>query len=232
MGGPLALMRRLGTASPTTYKVVGLVTPQGKGLASDFASVVIECKAIARYRTVLVTDLGPLISALDTCDVAFIHGYRHWLPMWAAYYCRRKHKPYIIHLHGMANRFGRSRIKKLLFDTVIGANMLRSAGRIICSSEVERRTVLALFPSLRNITVLPHGSDGDPLFDHQAQRYVWQSRLGLGEGEPIILTLGRINRTKHYEAVIRALPDVTSGSLVIVGPVEDRSYWMELKALG
>lgn len=98
----------------------------------------------------------------------------------------------------------------------VGARQFRAADAIICVSEAERGLVINDFPGVAGKTVtIPNGTD--PKLPPPGRR-----RLTLSE--PVILTVGRLERYKNVDLIIdafRALPSATV--LVIVGDGPDRA---------
>lgn len=240
MGGPINLVRKIAAASTAGFTSIGVVAPARIAAPGDLAPAsnrpdfrVIECDRILRYRTVSITALRPLDSALPDCDLVLIHGYRHWLPLWAAELCNLHGIPYLLHMHGMANRQFRSFSKKWIFDALAGPRMAYRAAAVICSSRSELEVARGILPHLRDTVVIPHGIPGCGPQPRARDCELWRERLALAPGQKLLVTLGRISRSKNYEATIRAAASLSTGTvLVLAGPVEDASYWRELNQLG
>lgn len=232
MGGPVQLVRQIAMpGAMRVFETVGVVCPEmGSGGEGEHWNT-IECSTVLRYRTVRVTELKPMRKAIAECDAVLIHGYRHWLSFWAARECQRTGKPYVMHLHGMANLRFRSYGKKWLFDRLGGAGMVANARGVIFSSRREAEEAGGCLGRIRRSAIVPNAIEKSPVFDHDEARAKWTERLGLDRSRPFLLTLGRLSPTKNYEALIRMLSIEWPVSLVIAGPGEDSAYCRSLRAL-
>lgn len=118
------------------------------------------------------------------------------------------------HFHGTGHTPFRALLHELYRP--LGARQFRAADAVICVSEAERDLVIKDFPSAVNkVTTIPNGID---------PRTAVLCRDGDGYAEPMVLTVGRLERYKNLDLVInafRALP--SAATLVVVGDGPDRS---------
>jgi glycosyltransferase involved in cell wall biosynthesis len=117
------------------------------------------------------------------------------------------------HYHGTGHTPFRTLLHQLYRPS--GALLFKAADAIICVSDAERDLVVKDFPSAsEKVTTIPNGTDprrAGPL--HSAAAY----------GEPIVLTVGRLERYKNLDLVIRAFRALpTAATLVVVGDGPDR----------
>jgi glycosyltransferase involved in cell wall biosynthesis len=158
-----------------------------------------------------------------------IHGYRHWLSYWGATYAARLNLPYILHLHGMATRLFRSKLKKRVFDIVCGRAMVRRCAGIVFSSQVEYQGASEVLTDIRRHWVIPNPVESAVRHDHLQARSRWNTLLGLDPACPLVVSIGRVNRTKNFNALIDALNGGRPFNLIIAGPPEEPNYWRQLE---
>jgi glycosyltransferase involved in cell wall biosynthesis len=123
------------------------------------------------------------------------------------------------HYHGT----GHSPLRALLHHAYrpAGARLFAAAAAVICVSAAERDLVAADFPESRGkILVIPNGTDPRPAVPFQ--------RPG-GDGQRTIAAVGRLERYKNLDLVIRACEPLAA-SLVIVGDGPDRARLERLAA--
>ena len=117
------------------------------------------------------------------------------------------------HYHGT----GHTRLRALLhhLSRPAGGRLFAAADAVICVSAAERDLVAGDFPATeRKLRVIPNGTDPRP---------AGVSPVSIATDERMVLTIGRLERYKRVDLVIRACralgPEVT---LVIVGDGPDR----------
>jgi glycosyltransferase involved in cell wall biosynthesis len=123
------------------------------------------------------------------------------------------------HYHGT----GHSPLRALLHRGYrpAGARLFAAAAAVICVSAAERDLVAADFPQARGkIMVIPNGTDPRPAVPFQRQA---------GNGQRTIAAVGRLERYKNLDLVIRACQPLAA-TLVIVGDGPDRARLERLAA--
>jgi glycosyltransferase involved in cell wall biosynthesis len=123
------------------------------------------------------------------------------------------------HYHG---NHGHSRLAELLHVPYyhLSKRLLRSCDAVICVSEAERQTFIDDFPTVADrVTVIPNGIDASTI--RSARPF---------DGEPpTALCVGRLERYKRFDDVVRAFSMIPApAQLIIVG---DGSQREELGAL-
>lgn len=166
------------------------------------AGVCVVSPALSRY----------LRSHLTDFDLLHAHSY-HALAGHAALPVRL---PFVFtpHYHGT----GHTRLRALLHHLYrpAGARLLRAAEAVICVSDAERSLLARDFPAVacKAVTV-PNGTERKPL------------PPGTGEGaagEPVVLSVGRLERYKNLDLVIAAVAALPlAAALVVVGDGPDRA---------
>ena len=145
-------------------------------------------------------------------DIVHAHSY-HTL---AAHAAVNTSCPFVFtpHYHGT----GHSEFRKFLHSLYrpVGARLFRAADAVICVSNAERALVVEDFPRVASkVVTIPNGTDRivassvDP----------WASRR-----DPLVLVVGRLERYKNVDLVIksfRALP--SPATMIVVGDGPDRA---------
>jgi glycosyltransferase involved in cell wall biosynthesis len=152
-------------------------------------------------------------------EVAHAHSY-HTLVGQAAV---RSGLPFVFtpHYHGTGHTVAASLMHRVYHP--VGARVLAGADAIICVSQAERDLLARDFPaSAGKVRVIPNGTDPRPAAVRGPD---------LSSGPQIVLTVGRIERYKNVDLIIRAFSGVrTEASLVVVGDGPDRPRLERLAA--
>ena len=147
-------------------------------------------------------------------DLIHAHNY-HNLTGQAALSRGRPRRPLVFtpHYHGT----GHTRLAAVLHQLYrpVGARLFRGADAVVCVSSAERDLVVAKFPAAAGkVTVIPNGIG--PAREVPAGGHA-------GEREPVVLAIGRLERYKNVDLVIKAFGELPGPArLVIVGDGPDR----------
>ena len=164
--------------------------------------------------------LHRIYRAVSDADV--VHIMNHWtainaLAYWAA---RQAGRPYVYSPAGALPPFGRSRLIKAGYNTLVGHAIARNAARGIAITESEISQFADYGVPASRVTVIPNGVDMDDSADAAGDA----SPLPALGGRTYILFIGRLNPIKGpdlllgaYLAATMAFPDV---HLVFAGPDE------------
>jgi glycosyltransferase involved in cell wall biosynthesis len=149
--------------------------------------------------------LRGIARARGRLDIVHAHDY-HALPALAAALARPRVLVFTPHYHGFGHSAG-SRTRNLLYRPV-GAEVFSRSAKVICVSMAEAHLVRRHFPRTRNRTiVIPNGLS-------LARRSDPRSEAKL----PLLVTVGRLERYKNVDAVIRALHELPpSFRLAVIG---------------
>lgn len=173
-----------------------------------------------------------LISLLlkENPDIIHAHGYQVFTTDAALMASRIKKTPLVLTLHGFPRGFYNP-AHRAHFN-LIGKEALKKAEKIISVSHKVAREFRAIGVPQEKIAIIPNGINleeykqlpmGDP----------FRKRLDIEENEKIVLTIGRLEKIKGFQYLIRALPsiikEVGSTKLVIAGP--DFNYGAKLKKI-
>lgn len=139
-------------------------------------------------------------------DVLHVHNYHTALFAQAA---RARSIPLVLtpHFHG-TSQFAAGRAAHTVWSRA-NAGTWRRASEVIAVAVQEQELLLDRFPVLSDrLSVIPNG------VDIRTPKTVAESRT---LPERAVLTVGRLERHKHTERIIAALPDVPAATLIIVG---------------
>lgn len=156
-------------------------------------------------------------------DLLHVHAVFSHASTLAMIEARRRGRPYIVRPIGQLSPWSLDQkcLKKRLYLALVERRNLRGAAGIHCTSEAERRDVLAFDRSLPAF-VSPIGADPPRVLDDVGRRL--RERFGIAAKTPVILYLGRLHRKKGIEILIDAckeLGEVDFG-LVIAGSGDAR----------
>lgn len=144
-------------------------------------------------------------------EVAHVHSY-HTLVGQAAV---RSGMPFVFtpHYHGTGHTVAASLMHRVYRPA--GARVLAGADAVICVSQAERDLVVGDFPAIaRKVRVIPNGTDPRPAAVRGPD---------LPSGPRMVLTVGRVERYKNVDLIIRAFSGVRAeATLVVVGDGPDR----------
>jgi poly(glycerol-phosphate) alpha-glucosyltransferase len=135
-------------------------------------------------------------------DVLCTHGLWKYCSVASRQWHRRTGHPYIVHPHGMLDRWAldnwkwKKRIAAFLYED----RNLQDAACIRALCDAEARSIRAY--GLRNpICVIPNGVEGSP---KNSRFEIRDSKLAFGEGRKVLLYLGRLHPKKNLANLIRA----------------------------
>lgn len=144
-------------------------------------------------------------------DLVHAHSY-HTLMGHGAMRCEL---PFVFtpHYHGSGHTYFRAMLHHLYQS--LGARQFRAADAVICNSDAERSLLIKDFPcTATKLVTIPPGTDlKRTIIDHDRLELV----------EPVILTVGRLEKYKNVDLVVDAFRTVPfSANLIIVGDGPDR----------
>ena len=165
-------------------------------------------------------------------DVIHMHNYRTFQNVVVAHYARKHSIPYVLQAHGSATTFFQKRWLKRTFDAIWGYRILKDASKVIAVTEMEAEQYKSMGIVENKIEVVQSGIDLSE-FDNLPERGEFRRKHGLDSKQKIILYLGRINRIKGLDLLVKAFTELSKplneAKLVIVGP--DDGYLHFLKKL-
>jgi glycosyltransferase involved in cell wall biosynthesis len=207
--------------------------PDGCGWRSELdgvEAIYIRTQCHYRTQTVNVGAMGFCQCRLDDFDIVHIYGLYDFLGPVVARYCRLYEKPYVVEPLGMTLPIDRGFLLKKLWRR-LSNGYLNQASRMIATSELEKGELLAegFLPS--RVLVRYNGIDLEE-FRQLPPPGQFRKKIGLGDGERILLFLGRIIPRKGIDFLIEALPRIGDfqAKLIVAGPEPEAGYLNVLHA--
>jgi glycosyltransferase involved in cell wall biosynthesis len=163
-------------------------------------------------------------------DIIHAHGYQVFTTDAALTVSKIKKIPLVLTLHGFPRGF--DKLTHRAHFNLIGKETLKRAKKIISVSRMVAHEFRVIGVPKEKIAIIPNGVDLEeykqlPIGD------LFRKRLDIKENEKVVLTIGRLEKIKGFQYLIKALPsiikEVGSTKLVIAGP--DFNYGAKLKKL-
>jgi len=163
-------------------------------------------------------------------DIIHAHGYQVFTTDAALTVSKIKKIPLVLTLHGFPRGF--DKLTHRAHFNLIGKETLKWAKKIISVSRMVAHEFRVIGVPKEKIVIIPNGVDLEeykqlPIGD------LFRKRLDIKENEKVVLTIGRLEKIKGFQYLIKALPsiikEVGSTKLVIAGP--DFNYGAKLKKL-
>lgn len=165
----------------------------------------------------------------EEVDLFHAHGYQVFPSDVAAVASRLRRVPLVLTLHGFP--IGFYDFVHKLYRYGIGNHTLRSVTKFIAVSNQVAREFAAIGISKKRMEVIPNGINLDD-YKNMPSGKKFRERYGL-EDEKIVLTIGRLEKIKGFQCLIKALPkiseQISNVKIVIAGPEYD--YGNELRRL-
>ena len=228
-GGPVVaageLVRRLVERGHTVEVVTTTITDLEARPALRSTRGIVDGAAVRylgtplRYRWMGVTPTLPLALARShRPDVAHVFGFRDPVTTGVAMWCRLAHVPYVFEPLGMFEPRLRKVLLKRILDATLYRGVARGAAAVVVASERERDAVVAYGVPAEKVRVRGNGFPAP--VDGPANGDL-RERLGIPDGAPLILYVGRIAAGKGIEHLLDAARSLPEAHIVISGP-DDR----------
>jgi glycosyltransferase involved in cell wall biosynthesis len=172
----------------------------------------------ARYRWMGITPTLPVeLERAERPDVVHVFGFRDPVTTVAAAWARIRGVPYVFEPLGMFRARLRKVALKRALDSTLYRGVASGAAAVVAASSIERDDVAAagVVPPER---IHVRGNGFPEPFQAPAAR---RAELGIPDGAPIVLYVGRIAAGKGIEHLVAALQELPEAHLVLVGP-DDR----------
>jgi glycosyltransferase involved in cell wall biosynthesis len=174
-----------------------------------------------------------LDTEIDSYDLIHLHNFRSYQNVVVPKYARLRKKPYALQAHGSVPRLVDKKIRKWLFDSLWGFNIIRDAEALLAVSDIEVNQYVQFGAKDNQIHVVPNGVVIPSSSRKTEDRLSIRRRLNINEGDGLILFLGRIHRIKGLDFLLRAfqalLKENPNTVLVVAGP--DCGYLSQLRTL-
>ena len=167
---------------------------------------------------------------INNFDIIHIHEHRHSLAILTHKYAKNNNIPYILHAHGSVLPFFQKEKIKEIFDKIWGFDILYDASKLIAETEVEKSQYIEMGVKEEVIEIIPTGVELKD-FENLPQKGNFRSKYKISSDEKLILFLGRINKIKGLDLLIKAFNKInnTNVKLAIVG--RDYGFKQELDQL-
>ena len=155
-------------------------------------------------------------------DIVHLHGHRNFHNSLMARYALAAGRPFVLMPNGTLVNIERRRALKWGFDLLLGRKQAARASGFIAVSEAERAQMLGLSVPAAKIRVIPNGveMDCDPAGLSFKREH--------GIAGDYLLYLGKITPRKGIDHIVRALPFIPDGKLILVVAGNDMGYKREL----
>ena len=154
-------------------------------------------------------------------DADIVHLMNHWTFLNAlVYYIAKKlGKPYVVCPAGALPLFGRSKLKKISYNWVVGKKLIREADAQVAITQDEKAQFEPYGVDAESITVIPNGVSSESYQENDDEGFRQKYAIG---PEPFILFIGRLNPIKGPDMLLRAFCGISDKirpyHLVFVGP--------------
>ncbi len=185
-----------------------------------------------RYRWAAITPSLPQLcrEQLGDFDIIHFYGYRGFMPLVASWYAKKYRVPYVLQALGTVPILARSRIKKYVYDQLLGYRILQGAEKMVAKTPLEKSHYLTVGISEDKIELVPNGIELSECPD-DLTRGEFKKRFNINSDDKIILFLARIHKRKGIDLLVKAFSkvEVDNVKLVVVGP--DDGFLKETIAL-
>lgn len=165
--------------------------------------------------------LNKISKLVKRADIVHLMG--HWtiINVIVYLYIKRFKKKYVVCPAGALPTFGRSRYTKIIFNFLIGKEIIKNANAHIIVSQNEIAHYSEYNVSNEKIIWIPNGIDPAPLQDKNTDNF--RNKFNLGTS-PFILYIGRLNPIKGPDLLVEAFCSMKDKfknyHLVMAGPDE------------
>ncbi|MFL5935876.1 MAG: glycosyltransferase [Gaiellaceae bacterium] len=238
-GGPIEVVRRLaGGLRERGHDVevftTSLTALDARGSARSHVEVVDDVRVHylatpLHYRWMGLTPTLPLhLARAPRPDVVHVFGFRDPIGTGVATWCRARGIPYVYEFLGLVTPRDRKVYLKRALDATVCRGVVPGAAGVVAASDVQRREYIAADVADDNIVVRPHGF---PELRDGAPTGRLRELLGVPDGTPVVLSVGRIAHGKGLEILVRAAAELAGVHFAFVGPDGGHGVLDELLAL-
>ena len=157
---------------------------------------------------------------IGSFDVVHIHGNRTAQSPLIHYFLKKKKVPYVVQAHGGLPSFSGYGLK-WLYDLFFGYSLLKDASRVIAVTDVEMKQYFSLGLPKGRVELISNGVDLSEYVD-LPQRGAFREKFGISSDEQLILYLGRINKIKGVDVLVKAFSSavkkIRNLKLILAGP--------------
>jgi glycosyltransferase involved in cell wall biosynthesis len=168
----------------------------------------------------------------ESPDVIHLHEARSYQHILVNRLSKKENFPYIVQAHGILE--GAGGFTRWFYDFKYGDRILREAAKLIALNLQEEDAYRHAGVREDNIAILPNGIDMSE-YVGLPPKGSFKRKFGIIEEKKVILYLGRINKTKGIDLLVKAYSklvrdmELSKTMLVIAGP--DDGYLSKVKSL-
>jgi len=163
-------------------------------------------------------------------DLVHMDGYRSFVNIVGAYYCRKYSIPYAMQGRGVMRPISSSLLAKHVYDWLLGRSVLDGCGLFIASSASEASDYKDFIRPGQEVVVIPNGINVAE-YAKLPEKGSLRRQHGIAEAK-VITYLGRVHAQKGIDHLVRAFASSRyrgESRLAIIGP--DDGYKEKLQAL-
>jgi len=168
------------------------------------------------------TAIFTIWNEITSFDIVHIHEFFTPLAAVSCFFAKKYHVPYVFSTHGTLSKFHFAHRKdwKKLFMAIAGKFMIKNASHFIAATPVEIKEYHEFGVPEEDVTLIPNGIEFHE-FEGLPKRGSFRKRNQIKDNEKILLYLGRINKLKGLDMLIRAFSKVrkrfSATKLIIAG---------------
>ncbi|MGD1085006.1 MAG: glycosyltransferase [Verrucomicrobiota bacterium] len=170
-----------------------------------------------------------IAGAVARSDIVHCYGLYNALCPVAGKIAGEGNRPFLIEPLGMYEPKARNRWLKSVYNHWVTRRIFRRAAGVVAASAAEREELKGAVPDTK-LYLRRNGIDVEA-FRHLPSGAEFRRKLGMSEGEGIILFLGRISPVKNLEGLVRAFGQagLKERTLVLAGPEGEPDYSAKLR---
>ena len=180
---------------------------------------------LAQRKIIIPVHAVAIMKEMAAFDIVHIHEHRTLLAAAASYFAKRYDVPSVVQPHGSLPLSIGNHMLYRIFYRIVGEKILLNARKIIALniSEIDQLRILGI-PS-EKYEIIPNGIDLET-FAVIPDAPPFRTMYGISEEERMILYLGRLNRTKGIDILIRAFGSIANrrGDIRLVISGADDGY--------
>ena len=173
--------------------------------------------------------LAKIKNSISRADIVHLMGHWSVLNVYAYFYLRRLRRPYVVCPAGSLPIYGRSKLLKRVYNTLLGNRIMRNANAVIAVTDGDKKHMSNYGVSEDKLVVIPNGIGSGSQDDVDNEKF--REKHGL-EKSRILLFMGRLNHIKGPDLLLHAFCKVRNAFpdhvLVFAGP--DGGMLAEMKA--
>lgn len=154
-------------------------------------------------------------------DIVHIHGYRSYPEILICKYSKMYGVPYILQTHGCLCDLFKKKLLKKGYDFLFGYKNLNNSSKVVVLNNTEKKQHIKVGINEKLIKTIPNGINTDE-YDNLPKKNEFKKKYGIKNNEKVILYLGRIDKVKGIDFLIRAFFRISKiyndVKLVIIGP--------------